>query len=131
MKKTKSSYFRAMNDVLTFDDDERMFLERLADSVFDGVMLLKDYMSKTLRAYALDIADAVTTVVIYRVYQEDGDKNISDAIAFLCQRKMLMTLVNAISYFITMHDLPDEIISKVEMVGIPLFTYARKRRAKR
>lgn len=126
MRKTKSNFMRAVNDVLLYDDTERFFVDRLYNNVYDGVINLHCYMSKTMRARVLDIADAVTTVVVYYLYDVNGRENARHAIQFLCQFKCLRVFVNNLCSCLTIHDLPDEILNKVETTGKPLFNFINK-----
>lgn len=127
MRKTKSNFMRAVNDVLLFDDTERCFVDRLYNNVYDGVINLHCYMSKTMRNRVLDIADAVTTVIIYRLYDVGGGVNEANAKRFLYQFKCLRVFVNELCEHLSIHDLPDEILYKVEAIGKPLFNFINKK----
>ena len=127
MKKTKSNFMRAVNDVLLYNGDcERRFVDRLYNNVYDGVINLHCYMSKTMRGRVLDIADAVTTVVVYHLYDVDGRENEQRAIRYLYQLKCLRVFVNDLCECITIHDLDDEILNKVETIGKTLFNFINK-----
>lgn len=126
MKKTKSNFMRAVNDVLMYDETERRFVDRLCTNVYDGVINLHEYMSKTMRKRVLDIADAVTTIVIYHLYDVDGRENEQRAIRYLYQLKCLRVFVNDLCECLTIHDLDDEILNKVETIGKTLFNFINK-----
>ena len=126
MKKSKSWFMRAVNDVLERDETEEYFVRRLSHNVYIGVKNLRCYMSKTMRARIFDIADAVTTVIIYRLYSVEGRENDKHATQFLCRFKCLRVLVNNLCECLSIHDLADEILNKVETVGRPLFNFINK-----
>ena len=127
MKKTKSNFMRAVNDVLLYDGDcERRFVDRLYNNVYDGVIALHCNMSKTMRGRVLDIADAVTTIVLYRLYDVDGRENEQRAMRFLNQWKCLRVWCDSLCNCLSIHDLPDEMLNKVETTGKPLFNFINK-----
>lgn len=126
MRKCKSNFARAEHDVLLYDDTERRFVERLCNNVYDGVINLHIYMSKTMRERVLDIADAVTTIVLYHLYNVYGRENEQRAIRYLYQWKCLRVFVNDLCECLTIHDLPDEILNKVETIGKTLFNFINK-----
>lgn len=126
MRKSKSSAFRAVNDVLSDNDTERRFVDRLYSNVFDGVVLLMYYMSKTMRAHILDIADAVTTLVLYRLYRVRGGENEQHAQKYVNQFKCVRVLCDNLCECLSIHDLPDEMLNKVETTGKPLFNFINK-----
>lgn len=125
MRKDKSNYYRAINDILLYDEP-RQFVDRLANCVYDGVVNLRCYMSKTMRTRVLDIASATTTLVLYRLYDVDGRDNEDYAKRFLYQWKCLRVFVNNLCDRLSIHDLPDEILNKVETTGTPLFNFINK-----
>lgn len=126
MKKTKSNFARAESDVLLYDQTERRFVERLSNNVFDGVINLHRYMSKTMRGRVLDIADAVTTIVLYRLYDVDGYENEQRAQKYVNQFKCVRVLCDNLCKCLSIHDLPDEMLNKVETTGKPLFNFINK-----
>lgn len=126
MKKSKSCFMRAVNDVLECDEAEEYFIRRLSHKTYIGVKNLRYYMSKTMKARIIDIADAVTTIVVYRLYGVNGRENEQHAIQFLYQFKCLRVLVNNLCECLSIHDLDDEILNKVETIGKPLFNFINK-----
>lgn len=126
MRATKSNFMRAVNDVLLYDDTERRFVDRLYNNVYRGTVLLMYHMSETMCARILDIADAVTTIVLYRLYDVDGRENERHAIKFISQWKCVRVLCDNLCECLSIHDLPDEILNKVEMTGKPLFNFINK-----
>lgn len=127
MRTTKSNFMRAVNDVILCDDTERYFIDRLYNNVYDGVINLHCYMSKTMRKRVLDIADSVTTVVVYRLYDVDGRENEQQAKRFLYQFKCLRVFVNNLCNCLTIHDSPEEMTDKVKTIGKPLFDFINKK----
>lgn len=127
MKKTKSSFWRAVNDVLLYHgDSELLFVGRLCDKVYDGIINLHPYMSKTMRGRMFDIADAITTIVVYRLYDVYGRENERHAIEFISQWKCVRVLCDNLCECLSIHDLPDEMLNKVETTGKPLFNFINK-----
>ena len=118
---------RAVNDVLLYNGDcERRFVDRLYNNVYDGVINLHCYMSKTMRGRVLDIADAVTTVVVYHLYDVDGRENEQRANRFIQQRKVLCVFCDMLVACLSIHDLDNEIFEKTQIVGKPLFNFINK-----
>lgn len=126
MKRNNSSPARAFNDVVKCEPDEQMFVQRLYDYVFYGVFNLKKYMSKTMKKRVCDIANSVTTIVIYRLYAVNGHKNEQQAQSYINQFKCIRVLCDRLCEYITIHDLCDEILNKVENTGKPLFNFINK-----
>ena len=127
MKMTKSNFMRAVNDVLLYDGDcERRFVDRLYNNVYHGIIALYCNMSKTLRGRVLDIADAVTTIVLYRLYDVDGRENEQRAIRFIRQRKVLCVFCDMLVACLSIHDLGNEIFEKTQIIGKPLFNFINK-----
>ena len=126
MKKCKSSYMRAVNDVLAYDETEQYFVNRLSNNVYYGIINLGCYMSKTMRERVLDIADAITTLVTYRLYGVDGQENEQRAQQYVNQFKCVRVLCNNLCICLSIHDLVDEILNKVETTGKPLFNFINK-----
>lgn len=126
MKKCKSNFMRAVNDILLHDDSERIFIDRLFNCVYDGIINLHCYMSKTMRARILDIADSVTTIVLYRLYRVDGLDNERAAWRYVRQFKCLRVLAYNLCNCLSIHDLPEEILYKIDATGKPLFDFINK-----
>lgn len=126
MRKTKSSFYRAMNDILLYDETEYPLIGRLCNTVYDGIISLCVYMSKTMRARVLDIADAVTTLVLYRLYNVNGQENEKYALRYVSQFKCVRVLAENLCECLSIHDLADEILIKVENTGKPLFNFINK-----
>lgn len=126
MRANKSNAMRALNDVLMYDEAERPFAERLYYSVYDGIINLHCFMTKTMGKRIFDIARAVTTIVIYRMFDVYGRENERHAIAYISQFKSVRVLCNNLCQCLTIHDLPDEILNKVATTGKPLFNFINK-----
>lgn len=126
MKKCKSSFERAVNDVLLYDDDEQRFIDRLYSNLYDGIFNLRVYMSRTMRKRIWDIASAVTTLVLYRLYNVDGQENEKHALRYVTQFKCVRVLTENLCECLSIHDLADEILIKVENAGKPLFNFINK-----
>ena len=126
MKRAKSNFMRAVNDVLMYDETERRFIDRLSQNVYVAITNLRCYMSKTMKMRILDIADAITTLVIYRLYKIDGFDNERHANKFIAQLKILRVFCSNLCECLSIHDLPDEILNKVETTGKPLFNFINK-----
>lgn len=127
MKSGKCSAMRAVNDVLSLQPDEQYFIERLYYNVYDGVLNLCCFMSKTMRKRVFDIARAITTVVVYRLYDVDGRENEQQAKRFLYQFKCLRVFVNNLCNCLTIHDSPEEMTDKIKTIGKPLFDFINKK----
>ena len=126
MRANKSNAMRAVNDVLQYDETEKPFVERLYYGVYDGVLNLYCRMSKTMGKRISDIATSITTVVIYRLYDVYGRENERHAIAYISQFKCLRVLCDRLCECLTIHDLDDEILDKVETIGKTLFNFINK-----
>ena len=126
MRTNKSNAMRAVNDVLQYDEMEKPFIERLYYSVYDGILNLCCYMSKTMRARIFDIARAITTAIVYKLFDVDGGENEQFARQYLRQYKCLRVLCNNLCNCLSIHDLPDEILIKVETTGKPLLNFINK-----
>lgn len=126
MKSGKCNAMRAVNDVLSLQPDEQYFVERLYYNVYDGVLNLCCFMSKTMLKRVFDIARAITTLVIYRLYDVDGRENEQEAKRFLYQFKCLRVFVNNLCNCLTINDSPEEIRDKVMTIGKPLFNFINK-----
>lgn len=126
MKSAKCNSMRAVNDVLSVQPDESPFVIRLYRHVYESVIKLKSYMSKTMCKRVYDIAEAVTTLAIYYLYDVNGRENGHHAIQFLCQFKCLRVFANNLCECLTIHDLEDEISNKVMTIGKPLFNFINK-----
>lgn len=126
MRANKSNAMRAVNDVLSSQPDERYFVDRLYYNVYDGVLNLCCYMSKTMRKRVFDVANAITTLVIYYLYDVDGGENEQNAKQFLYQFKCLRVFVNNLCSCLTINDSPEEIRDKVITIGKPLFNFINK-----
>ena len=126
MRANKSNAMRAVNDVLLYHDDEQYFVKRLYDNVYGGIIALRDNMSSTMRTYLLDVANAITTIVIYRLYKICGAVNEHCAMRFIKQRKVLVVLCDMLVACLSIHDLPNEIYEKIQIAGKPLFNFINK-----
>lgn len=126
MRANKSNAMRAVNDVLLYDETETAFVHRLYRGVYDGIFDLSYYMSKTMRAHIFDIANAITTAVVYKLYNVHGGDNEHSARQYLRQYKCLRVLCDNLCTCLSIHDLPDEILSKVETIGKTLFNFINK-----
>ena len=118
---------RAVNDILIHDEADGVFVHRLGNAIYDGVLNLGRYMSKTMRKRLFDIANAITTAVIYRLYDIHGGENQQAAIQYLRQYKCLRVLCNNLWRYLNIYDLPNEISDKVETIGKPLFNFINKK----
>ena len=126
MRANKGNYMRAINDVLMCDDTEAPFITRLCHAIYDGIFNLRAYMSKTMRNRIFDIANAITTAIIYKLYWVSGGENEQHAVAYLSQFKCLRVLYNNLYNCLSIHDLPDEVLNKVKTTGKPLFNFINK-----
>lgn len=126
MRANKSNAMRALNDVIAYDEAERPFVERLYYSLYDGILNLRCYMSKTMGARIFDIARAITTIVVYCLFDVYGRENERCAIAYISQFKCLRVLCDRLCECLSIHDLPDEILNKVETIGKTLFNFINK-----
>lgn len=126
MRANKSNAMRALNDVLLYNDDEQYFVERLYDNVYDGIIALQRNMSHTMRVYLLDIANAITTIVIYRLFNIYGAENERRAMRFIQQRKTLCIFCDMLVACLSIHNLANEIFEKTQLVGKPLFNFINK-----
>lgn len=126
MKKCKSNFARAVNDVMLYDDGEQRFIDRISDGVYHGIFNLRVYMSKTMRKRIWDIANAVTTLVLYRLYSVDGKENEKRALRYVSQFKCVRVLAENLCECLSIHDLADEILIKVENTGKPLFNFINR-----
>lgn len=127
MKKAKCDFIIAVNDILQYDGIEHRFVERLTENVYFGIIKLQRYMSRTMTKRILNIAESVTTIIAYRLYTVNGRKNEQCAQNYINQFKCLRVLCDNLCQCITIHDLPDEILNKVETIGKPLFNFINKK----
>lgn len=126
MKSAKCNSMRAVNDVLTVQPDERPFIIRLYSHVYENIIKLDWYMSKTMIKRVYDIAEAVTTLTIYRLYDVNGRENEQQAMRFLYQFKCLRVFANNLCECLTIHDSADEISYKIKTIGKPIFNFINK-----